>query len=198
MAEKIYSSFIPKKNPVETETKKRSTVGLFFVLALIVFVSAVVSWGGVALYKQSLLAEEKKLEDSLKKAQDSFEPGLLNIFEELDKKIKTAEVLLTQHDVLVPFFRSVEQLTLIGVQYNSVSYSREGGRHLVSMNGRAVDFPAIALQADELSEDKRILNPIFSNFNQNEDRSVSFDLGFTINPGAVKYVNLFEGTKFNR
>jgi len=198
MAEKIYSSFIPKKNPVESETKKRNPVGLFFVLSLIVFVAAIISWGGIALYKQALIAEEKKLEDSLQKAQDSFEPGLLSIFEELDQKIKTAESLLTQHDVMVPFFKAIEQLTLIGVQYDAVAYSRDNGRHNVGMLGRAIDFPAIALQADELSEDKRILNPIFTNFQQNENKSVSFDLDFTINPGAVKYVNLFEGTKFNR
>lgn len=190
----VHSSFIPKKTLSKGLENRKSPMGFLTVLAVIIFFLAVLGWVGMFFYAQRIDDQVAQLEESLGRAQDSFEPELLRDFRELDKKLRAGESLINRHTTLVPFFFAMEQLTLVGVQFDTVEYSRGFNSHTVNITGRAVDFPAIALQADELAEDRRILNPVFSGFRRVDDETnrVEFDLSFSVNPTSVLYANTFD------
>ena len=118
------TSFIPKKPETPTARRKRGgVINIFFLAALIVFLTATAASVGVFLYQriteQSL--DEKRVQ--LKKAQEAFEPALIKELALVDLRIQSAEKILNSHVAMSAFFDLLEQSTLQNIQFSTFSYS---------------------------------------------------------------------------
>ena len=61
------------------------------------------------------------------------------------------------------------------------------------MSGKADNYTAIALQSDQLTQNKYIKDPIFENLTLDDRSNVLFDLTFQVDPSFVLF-----GEKLNR
>ena len=129
------------------------------------------------------------LEASLTRAKESFDPGLLSVFENLDRRLNAAEDLLEEHTTLTPLFVLLDELTLKSIRYNYFSYVNNGQAAAVKMSGEALDFPSIALQALEYNKNGRLINPIFSNLGVEQGGNVTFDVSFNVDTALVSYIS---------
>ena len=183
----LHTSFIPKKQMTRAIVS-HSGFGFLTFIAVIIFSLSVAGWVGSWLYKSFLTSEVAKLKVSLQREREAFEPRLLAMFEKLDKKLTAGEELLGRHTTLVPFFETLERLTLPTIRYNTFDYQLSSqGAHQFTFSGEAVNYASIALQSDALAADPQIINPIFSDFRVTQSGTVAFALRFSINPELISY-----------
>ncbi len=190
------TSFIPKKP--ETSVVRRSkggVINVFFLVALIVFLTSVVASVGVFFYKQ---VAEQRLEEKvalLEKTRTAFEPALVTELATVDSHIKSAQNILNSHIALSAFFNMLEQSTLQSVQFDSFTFSHsdESGM-IVQMKGRGLSFSSVALQSDIFGKNPYIQGPIFSNLDLDNTGSVLFDFSAVVDPTLVSYQRLQRGT----
>lgn len=201
MDKEFQTSFIPKRPvasqgggsgmgagaPVSPRQKKGS--GLFMLIAVIVFVVALLSAGGVYAYKSYLTGNIEEIKVSLDRAQDIFEPETIASLQVLDRRIDAAETVLAGHIAVSPIFQLLRDITYPSVQYTQFTYTinQATGEVLVEMTGRASGFDWVGLQADTFDKNIRIKNPIFSNLVQDQFGRITFDLTFSVDRSFVTY-----------
>lgn len=186
----VQTSFIPKATLREVATGRpsRSGIGFLSVLSIIIFLGAVISWGGAYAYREYIRTSTEELRTSLDNAREAFEPNTLRQFETLDRKILAAGKLLDSHVSLVPLFELLEGLTYREVRYKNFHFTRNGKTGTtVTLSGEARDYATVALQSDSLGQNEFIKNPIFSNLNLNNFGNVVFELTFQIDPALISY-----------
>ena len=167
---------------------RKEGLGFFMFLAIAILLVSLIGWGVAFAYKSLVESDIRDLEGYLAQANESFDPALLRVFENLDRRIRGAENILEQHTVLTPFFELLDSVTLKSVRFNYFSLVNNGSAVAVKMSGQALDFSSIALQALEFNKDNRIINPIVSNLGVEDDQGrVSFDVSFNIAPEMVMY-----------
>ena len=91
-------------------------MGLLLLLAVLIFVAAVVVHGGVLLYTAQLMLLSKARKYSLR-SREAFDPGVLELLNRLDAKISVAEGreatgtgLLSKHITLLPLMDYLENV----------------------------------------------------------------------------------------
>ena len=191
MDKEFKTTFIPKKelvNVKRVESKSaRSRRSFLAVLALLLFVTAVVSTAGVFLYKIQLSAVVNSRIDSINRAEKAFEPSVILNLKKLDIRLRAGTDLLDQHVAISDFLVSLGESTLPEVSFNDFNfqYSEDGSE--VTMNGEAQGYLQIAQQSDIFEVNNYILNPIFSDFTQTSTGRVTFSLQYTLNPELISY-----------
>jgi hypothetical protein len=184
----IRTSFIPKAPMANRPGARKEGMGFLTFLASAVLLVSLIGWGAAFAYKSLIEKDINDLEGYLAKANESFDPSLLRVFENLDRRIRGAEAILDRHTVITPFFELLDSVTLKSVRFNYFSLVNEGSAVAVKMSGQALEFSSIALQALEFNKDSRIINPIFSNLGVEDDQGrVSFDVSFNIDPEMILY-----------
>ena len=184
----IRTSFIPKAPLSNRPGQRREGLGFFMFLAIAIFLVSLIGWGVAFAYKSLVEKDISDLEGYLAKANESFDPSLLRVFENLDRRIRGARAILDQHVVVTPFFELLDSLTLKSVRFSSFSLVNDGSAVGVKMSGQALDFSSIALQAIEFNKDNRIINPIFSNLGVEDNQGrVSFEVSFNLLPEMILY-----------
>jgi hypothetical protein len=197
MDQRTHTSFIPKKSLTTASQSQRtdiagakSSIGIVFLITLIIFISVIALAIGVFLYQQFLLQSIEKKSASLDRARAAFEPALIEEIGRLDVRMKSAREILDDHKALSAFFDLLETNTLVSLQFKNLSYIvDETGRISVSMNGSAASFSSVALQSDIFGENKYIQEPIFSNLNLDNKGNVIFDFSAFIDPRLLSYVD---------
>ncbi|HEY4506232.1 MAG TPA: hypothetical protein VJJ24_02210 [Candidatus Paceibacterota bacterium] len=188
MDTQIHTSFIPKKSLEAKTERHRSPVGFVVVIGIALFILSLIGWGGAYAYVGYLKGEVDRQKSDLIKEKEAFDPQLLAQFEETDRKLIAARELLDRHTTLVPFFDTLEQLTLRTVQFDSLEYMVDAqGVHQLTLSGQAASYEAIALQADQLAAHPQIINPVFSDFVVNQSGRVQFILRMGVHPDLVSY-----------
>jgi hypothetical protein len=95
MDPQVSASFIPKK-PLADARPRQSGLGLFFLLALLIFIASLVAGGGVFVYKgyleRSLVTQKKEL-DNQQKAYDL--PAIKSLIR-FDTRINEAKNVIRQ------------------------------------------------------------------------------------------------------
>jgi hypothetical protein len=189
MDKEFQTSFIPKKPLAEVRTPAPKPVNIFSFIAMILFFASLISAGGVYFYKVLLTKRIADMGVQLARAKDAFEPSLISDLETLDKRINSSKEILSNHILVSPIFKALEEMTLRSIRFSKFSYTYNAGDKAVGVkiSGQAKDYNAIAAQSDILGENKYIKNPVFSNLNLDTKGNVSFDLFFTVDPSFVKY-----------
>ncbi len=189
MDNNFQTSFIPKK-PLATERAAPVRhVSVATLIATVIFFASLASLAGVYLYKSVLTKTIASQSADLARAKAAFEPSLITVLQNLDRRINSGEEILGKHIVVSPIFSALSELTLKSIRFTKFSYSITENPHKVSviMSGTAASYKAIALQADALTQNKYILDPLFSNLSLDEKGNVSFDLNFSVDPSLVSY-----------
>ncbi len=190
MDKEFKTTFIPKKNLAKARVaqpsnpKTRSLLGL---LALLLFVTALVSSIGVYVYKLRVAAVINSRVDSINRAEKAFEPAIILELRKLDIRLRAATELLDQHIALSDFFDSLGETTLPDISFNDFQINFDEETPSVSMSGTARGYVAIAQQSELFGNNQYIENAIFSDFALNETGLVSFSLEFTLNRNLLKF-----------
>lgn len=185
------TSFIPKRPLAEDRAPRQKTVSIFSFLATILFLASIAGAGAMYFYESSLKANVTSMQQDLTKAKDAFEETFLQELQVVDARINAAREVLENHITVSPIFTALQQSTLKSVQFTKFVYAIEGtgpgASVLVKMSGKAQSYNALALQSDELTKNKYVRNPIFSNLTLDTQGNVLFDLSFTVDPKFVLY-----------
>ncbi|TSC55977.1 MAG: Uncharacterized protein Greene041679_549 [Parcubacteria group bacterium Greene0416_79] len=164
------------------------TVSWFGIISIFVFLAAAALAGAVFFYQRYLVGEIAGMDAKLVETRRSFEPEFVDVAERLNRRILSAKALLSAHRSLSPLFDLLEKKTLTSVRFQNFSFSAEKeGVTLLSMTGQAKSFNAVALQSDIFGEEHYFKNPVFSNFNLNEQGDVLFQFKAEIDPGLLGY-----------
>jgi len=194
----IQTSFIPKKPIVEDSRISSSSVSLFLIISIIVFLVSLSLMAWVALTKASMISGIKTDKETINTNKSAFETGTIESILRLDSRIKIAQSLLDKHIVVSPIFNFLEQRTLKSVRFKNFEFNNAGkatdGSDLVKvrMSGLAKDFKTIALQADEFGrvEYRDIIRETdFSDLNLTQDGFVSFTFSAYVVPSSILYKN---------
>lgn len=190
MDQEFQTTFIPKK-PLAEERKKTAPVkkplGIFNMLATLIFVITLLIVGGVFVYERFMAGQIEASAESLRRAEAAFETSLVEELQTLDTRLKAAETLLSQHIAISPVFRILENDTLKSVQYEDFTYVIEGDRGLIEMTGLARSYQAIAEQSVLFGENRFVEDHIFSDFSLTDEGLVSFGVVLTLGPDLLYF-----------
>ncbi|MBI5138490.1 MAG: hypothetical protein HZA95_01680 [Candidatus Vogelbacteria bacterium] len=196
----IQTSFIPKKTlagPTGAVKAGRRPVGLVLFVAVILFLAAVLTHGGVWLFSMQLDNSIANKKDQLKIAEKSFDPGTLEMMSRLNTKItaamgkKNSGGLLSRHITLIPALQYLEQTTLTSIRFKGLTYNYGvNGLIEIKMTGQARDYESIASQSAEYIKpgaQKYFSDIVFSDLNLSPDGSVTFNFSADADPALFSY-----------
>lgn len=193
----IQSTFIPKDAGKVSAAPRLERSGglpdLLLLIAIVLFVASCALAGGVFLYKQYLSTSVASKVAQLKTAQEAFDPALIQEITRLDDRMRIADQVLGRHLAPTAIFLALQQATLSTIAFTSLSIeAADPAQMKIEMQGVAQSVNSIALEADILSRNGVITNPIFSGITRQQD-GVHFSLTALINPAAINYVALLSG-----
>jgi len=213
MEQNFQTSFIPKKPITENRipelvsANKNFSVGPLTLLTIFIFFAVVLGTGGVFFYQNILIKNAEKMQNNLTLAKNRLESERINQLQTLSKRINVAEKILKDHIAISPIFEILQENTIKTIRYLKFNYNLEDALNnkkiLIKMSGQSVGYginsgyKGIALQADILSKNKNIIEPIFSNLTLDEQGNVLFDLQFYVNPDLVNYKRMIQIKDFN-
>ncbi|MCA9352571.1 hypothetical protein KC901_00100 [Patescibacteria group bacterium] len=199
MDKEFKTTFIPKKNPIGAKAPESKTVkarrSLFGILALLLFVTAVVSTIGVYLYKARLVSVINSRIDSINRAEKAFEPSVILDLKKLDIRLRAGTELLNQHVAVSDFLDSLGESTLPDISFREFSFSYAPDGSAVSMTGEAKGYLQIAQQSDIFESNNYIQNHIFSDFALTDTGRITFSLQFTLNPELLQFGRTVKNTE---
>lgn len=188
MDPQVPASFIPKKPLTAGASARGNLGGIFALLALLIFIASVVAAGGTFLYTQYLTTAIASKDDSLKRAEAAYDPGVIQDLTRLDARITEAKTLMDKHVALTSLFNFISGLTLESVQFTSFSYeTAQDGSVSIDMKGLAKDFSAVALQSDQFGSNRALKNVVFSGIAVGSQGTVTFEVTATVDPSVLSY-----------
>ncbi len=183
MVEVIKSSFIPKKE-MKKKISKRSGgggVNIFFLIALIIFLSTVIGAAGMFFWKSNLEKTIKNDTEQFKKIEEHYGIETFRKLIYLDKRIKVAKDLLNKHYAIEPIFKFLEKNTIVDIVYTSMELKENGNVIELKFSGVAIDFADIVRQKDIYALNPNIDEFMFSNITRSkENKSAVFDMSFKV------------------
>jgi hypothetical protein len=188
MEPNFQTSFIPKAPMVEKRTTPSRPTSLLTIISIFIFFAVVIAAGGLYFYKGIIEKNIQNMNSELVLAQNSFEPSEITQLQVLDKRLRAANTILTNHVDISPIFNTLQALTMKTVRYTKFSYSIGDNNNIdVKMSGQAVGYRSIALQSDLFGTNKSLIDPVFSNLSLDDKGNVIFDLDFSVDPSFVNY-----------
>lgn len=193
MEPNFQTSFIPKKPIIPERSAPSRPVGLLVVVSIFILLTVLLSSLALYFYKGVLAKNISQMENDLNLAKNRFEPSKITELQVLDKRLRASSEVLSQHTAITPIFQLLELLTMKTIRYTKFSYNigsdndPKNAGMVVKMAGQAIGYRSIALQADLLSANKNLINPIFSNLTLDGSGNVLFDLEFSVDPSLVNY-----------
>ena len=163
-------------------------MGLFFLLALIIFVISLVSAGAAFGYRQILNNTISGKDTDLRRAEGAFDAGTIQDLLRMDSRLKQARGLLQKHVAPSAILYFLSTITLERVQLNSfdMTLNKDGGAS-ISVSGTADSFSSVALQSDQFGSTKVLKDVIVSGVSVNDTGKVSFSVNATVDPSLVLY-----------
>ena len=125
METRFQTSFIPKKPITANVVAPRSTISIFFVLAVIMFLGSICAAGGVILWQKQLDAKHVALKQELDGEKKRFDANFLDLLKRKTRKITLAKQLLNNHLSVSNVFNLVGAITAENVRYNNFSFKHE-------------------------------------------------------------------------
>ena len=189
----ITTTFIPKKplqqSPEETGALRsvRTPMGTLLIISIIVGILAAVTIGGIFLYKQYMVTNVESIQKALQTNEKELEPNLLADLNRLDKRLKTADLLLRQHVAPSPIFDLIEQNTLKTVRFSKFEFRNENNIYSVTMAGEANNYQSIALQSQNFGDVTAFRDVIFSDFTLTPKNRISFSVVFKVNADLINF-----------
>jgi len=136
-----------------------------------------------------LIKQEETLSASVAINRDSFEKDTIEELELFNRRTESAKEILGGHIVLSPMFKLLEEITIPSIQYTKFGQETNEKGFVVNMEGVALDYRSIALQADMFNTTKgrSFENVLFSNLTKDKNNYITFNLSFTVSPDLLSY-----------
>jgi len=198
MEQNFQTSFIPKKPMIEKRAIVSRSVGFSVVISMLVLFTVLLATVALYFYKGILTKNLAQMENNLNLAQNRFEPSKITELQVLDKRLRASSEILSKHIAITPIFQTLTDLTMKTVRYTKFGYSfgdennTPNARVIVKMSGQAIGYRSIALQSDLFTQNKNLIDPVFSNLTLDNSGNVLFDLEFSVDPNFVDYKQMLE------
>ena len=193
MEQNFQTSFIPKKPIIKERAVSARPVGPLVLIALFILFTVLLAVGGLYFYKGLTVKNIETMKDNLKKAESRFEPSKITELQTLDKRLRAASEVLSDHVAVTPIFSALERVTMKTVRFTSFGYIRDEDQSVpvkVTMTGQAVGYRDVALQSDLFTKDNNFIDPVFSNLTLDQSGNVLFDLDFSVGASFLKYKHI--------
>jgi len=188
MEPNFQTSFIPKNPVVEKRATPSRPASLLTIISIFIFFAVVLASGGLYFYKGVVAKNIQNMNSQLTLAKNSFEPSKITQLQVLDKRLKSANTLLSDHITVSPIFEALQALTMKTVRYTKFTYTIGDSNKIdIKMSGQAIGYRSIALQSDIFTTNKNLIDPVFSNLSLDDKGNVLFDLDFSVDPSFVNY-----------
>jgi len=190
MEQNFQTSFIPKKPIIDERATSPRPVGLLTLIAVLLFFTMLISTGVLYFYKVVLTKSITTKENDLILAKDRFEPTKISQLQVLDKRLRASNEILSKHIAISPIFSVLQDITMKTVRYTKFSYdmdSAKSGMVTIKLGGMAIGYRSVALQSDLFTQNKNLIDPVFSNLSLDESGNVIFDLEFSVASSFVDY-----------
>lgn len=192
METKFQTSFIPKAGidaDVRPARPRRSPAGLLLSLCILIFIFTLVIFAGCIGYKAFIDKQIADIKVNIDKNIKAFEEDTIRSYARLDLRMDTASELLQNHTAASAFLDFLQRETLKSVRFNDFKYeySFDPAGANVSMSGIASGYNAVAYQSVVFGQNRRLIDPIFSNLDLNDKGNVVFTFSTKIKPDFVYY-----------
>src|SRR3989344_7170255 len=120
-------SFIPKQSLAAAS--RSGGIGLFFLLALLMFVMSLIAAGAAFGYQHLLNSNISDKDSSLRKAEGAFNAGTIQDLVRMDSRLTQAKVMLQTHVAPSAILYFLSTITLERVQFlgYEMTLNKEGG-----------------------------------------------------------------------
>lgn len=166
----------------------RSVLGL---LAVIVFIIALVLSVGVFGYKFYLKSQIASLGSQLDAARQSLEPGTINDLARLNTKLSSTRGILLSHVAISPLFDLLEKYTVQSIRFTEFNYAGAGANPTPTLilKGSAHGYSAVAYQSKTFSDPAvaALKQPVFSDLNLDDKGNVGFTVTATVDPALISF-----------
>jgi hypothetical protein len=194
MDPQVSASFIPKKPLAEARGGGGGAVfGLFFLIAILIFVASVVAAVAAFGYTRVLSSTLDKRHEQLDQYKLAYDLGSIQKLVKFDSRINEAKKLLQTHLAPSAIFGFLSQQTYTKVQLTSFDYTFGGGKAQIRLAGIADSFETVALQSDKLGANQALKDVIFSDIAIQDKGKVSFTVSATLDPNMVLYKTTITG-----
>ena len=179
-------SFIPKASL--SSASRGGGVGIFFLLALLMFVMSIISAGAAFGYQRILSSTIANKDADLGRAEGAFNAGTIQDLLRMDNRLTQANALLQKHVAPSAILYFLSTITLERVQLTSfdMTLDKDGGASL-SLNGTADSFSSVALQSDQFGSTKVLRDVIVSGVSVNDTGKVSFSVNAIVDKSLTLY-----------
>lgn len=200
MDQKYNTSFIPKKFLTENVdgggssrfVKRRSVIGPGYFLSLLIFLIALVVSGAVFGYTK---ITQKNIDDKLHQLEGkmkTLDNALIDDFERLDNRMKTANTLIAAHLAPTALLTFLENVTMTDVRYLKLSYDTDSYENTIRgfIAGVSDDYESVALQMDQYRNAQTVNNPVIINLRRGEIENVNekaFEIQFAVDPHSIGF-----------
>ena len=189
----MQTSFIPKKPIIESRSAG-SSISLFLLLSIIVFIVTMAAASGVWLWRESLIKQVDKDIEDLAAAKKTYVDSTIDDLIRLDNRIEVSKVLLQNHLAVSPVFTFLENNVLKFVRLKSMRFSYAGSEKIkIDLSGTAGSYGVLSKQSDafgDLRLKSLISQPVISDFSPLADGGVSFNFSASIYPKLVTYADI--------
>ncbi len=189
MENNLKTSFIPKI-PVgiaRAPMKVKEPFNLLYFIGTTLFILSVVVSLGFLIGKNILANMIGKQKAELTTKTSLFDHTLTEELSNLKTRMDSGEMLLKNHVALSSLFNVLQKDTLKTIQLKDFVYGVTADNRTVALKGEARNYAGLALQADSLTKEKNMQNPVFSDITLDDHGNVTFSFKATVLPPMISY-----------
>lgn len=191
MEPQFKTSFIPKKPiqpSLETLSDHKTGINFFMLIAMIIFITAILLTAGVFVYKFTLKGAIESQLRTLEKARQSFEPTFIAGASRLNTRIVNVNKILNNHLAPSAVFALLQEFTLQTISFNRFLFEDgDDGSIKITASGEADSFRSIVLQSDKFGQSGYLRDVLFAGLEPNESGNVNFTMEASLDPQLVLY-----------
>ena len=195
MEPQFQTSFIPKKPIVSNAPiavsnfsgSGHSTVSIFNVICIAIFVVVIMAWGALFSYKIYLQKQISSVDQQISAARDAFQPETIKQLLDVSQKISSTKVVLENHRAVSAIIDFLESSTIRKMKFNSMSFSNKEGKIVLTLEGESPSYADIAVQSQIFASETRLTDQGFSSFDLTDTGNVKTTFSAVINPNMISY-----------
>ncbi len=197
MEPSIQTSFIPKQPLHQAAIQTPERFSFLSSLAVIILVIVALFTAILFGYRWYLSNEINRpcrptsdgiaascgLKATLARKEEELNKIALQEYQRLDVKFKLARGLVDNHITMLPLLAFFDETTLSNIRYNKLSQTNDG----LALEGTALRYEDIAVQAAGFRADRRVRSFTFSDFALDNQGFVNFKLALSLDPRLLSY-----------
>lgn len=178
---------LPKERESRSARIVQQSGALLFNLSLVLFLVALVAFGGLFFYRRALETTRAEWADQVKKREADFnaEGGVGRLLDTANALAVTRE-LIAKHVFPSNIFKLLEEVTLPRVQFSSFSYARDSRK--VDLAGVAASYKTVADEVRILEAHPQIEKVDFGGLFVNDKGLINFRLAVVFKPSLLGFL----------